>query len=98
MKPARFAAAASALFGTLYLVGCGERPKADPAAEAPPAAQIVEQGDQNAIKVDRPERYELVQAIQRQELSQLHATGTITPDVEHSVPLVSLASGRVLAI
>jgi cobalt-zinc-cadmium efflux system membrane fusion protein len=61
--------------------------------------QIVEQHpDLNVVKVDQPERFKLVTAAQREEKPEVHATGAITPDVERSVPVVSLASGRVVAI
>jgi cobalt-zinc-cadmium efflux system membrane fusion protein len=39
-----------------------------------------------------------VSASERNELPQIHATGTVNPDVEKSIPVVSLASGRVIAI
>jgi cobalt-zinc-cadmium efflux system membrane fusion protein len=50
------------------------------------------------VKVDRPERFNLVKAAAREELPQIHATGAVTADVEKSVPVVSLASGRVIAV
>lgn len=82
---------------TSMLAGCGKE-KVDAAAAAPPRANVVEEPDLNIVKVDRPERFTLVAAGQRQELPQVHATGTLTPDVEKSIPVVSLASGRVVAI
>jgi cobalt-zinc-cadmium efflux system membrane fusion protein len=73
--------------------------KVDEAAAAPPPVQVVEQHpDFNAIKVDQPERFKLVTAAEREEKPEVHATGSVTPDVERSVPVVSLASGRVVGI
>lgn len=82
----------------MMLSGCGSKEKVDASAEAPPQAKVIEQPDLNIVKVDRPERFRLVAAEDREELPEVHATGTVTPDVEKSVPVVSLASGRVIAI
>jgi cobalt-zinc-cadmium efflux system membrane fusion protein len=82
----------------LFLSGCGAKAKTDEAAEAPPATNVVEQGDPNLVRVDKPERFQMIQATEHEEVPQLHATGTISADVDHSVPVVSLASGRALAL
>jgi len=83
----------------LITSGCGPKPKVDEAAAAAPPVQIVEQQpDLNMVKVEQPERFKLVAASERDEKPEIHATGTVTPDVERSVPVVSLASGRVVGI
>lgn len=83
----------------LLLAGCTAKGKVDEAAAAPPAALVIEQHpDLNLIKVDQPERFKLVTAVQREELPQVRVTGSVTPDVEKSVPAISLASGRVVGI
>jgi cobalt-zinc-cadmium efflux system membrane fusion protein len=94
----RIALAASLFSAGLFLTGCGEKTKIDEAAAAPPQTQVIEQGDPNLVKVEKPERFALVQAESHEELPQLHATGTIAPDVDNSVPVISLASGRALAL
>ena len=88
---------AVALF-SFVLAGCGTKDKADAAAMAPPQAKVVEEPDLNIVKVDRPERFTLVSAGEREDLPQVDATGTVTADVDKSIPVVSLASGRVVAI
>jgi cobalt-zinc-cadmium efflux system membrane fusion protein len=99
MKQTRFTFPALALAAGAFLyTGCAAKPKIDEAAAAPPPAQVVEQGDPNLIKVDKPERFVLVQAEQHEELPQLHATGSISPDVDKSIPVISLASGRAIAL
>ena len=50
------------------------------------------------MKVDRPERFTLVTAGQHEELPEIHATGVINPNIEKSIPVISLASGRVVAL
>ena len=80
----------------LALAGCTAH--ADPAAEAPPAANIVPGADPSLFTVDHPEQFPLATAVERPTTSELVVTGTVTPDVARNVPVVSLASGRVVAI
>ena len=80
----------------LVLVGCTAH--ADPAAEAPPPANVVPGADTSLFTVDHPEQFPLTAAIERSTTSELVVTGTVTPDVARNVPVVSLASGRVVAI
>jgi cobalt-zinc-cadmium efflux system membrane fusion protein len=80
----------------LTLAGCSTH--ADPAAEAPPPAHVEHEQDLNVVRVDRPEQFSLVTAGQRAARSQLVVTGTVSPDVSRTVPVVSLAAGRVAEI
>lgn len=98
MRNRRFSQAGTALLVSLILAGCHPKPKVDETAAAPPKTTVVTEPDLNIVKVDRPERFGLVAAEKRVELPQIHATGAVTPDVERSVPVVSLASGRVVEI
>ena len=99
MKQNNLYLAALVVATATVLVSCGDQGKAaDPAQEAPPAAQITEEPDLNLIKVDHPEHFPLVSAGQREDLPQLNVTGTINPDVERSIPVISLASGRVVEL
>jgi cobalt-zinc-cadmium efflux system membrane fusion protein len=84
------------LAALLALVGCTAN--ADPAAEAPPPANIVPGADPTLFTVDHPEQFPLEAAVERPSTSELVVTGTVTPDVARNVPVVSLASGRVVAI
>jgi cobalt-zinc-cadmium efflux system membrane fusion protein len=78
--------------------GCGRREKVDAAAGAPPAEKVQEVADLNLIKVDHPERFSLVAASAHEDVPQVNATGAVNPDVEKSIPVISLASGRVVGI
>jgi cobalt-zinc-cadmium efflux system membrane fusion protein len=98
MKLAGFAIAGLTIIISTVLLGCRSSGKVDEAAAAPPPAKVEEQLDVNIIQIDRPERFTLVPAGQRKEFPQLNATGVVNPDVEKSIPVVSLASGRVVAI
>lgn len=95
---ASFTFAGVTVIALAIFAGCGPREKVDAASAAPPPAKIVEEPDLNIVKIDRTERFTLVSAGQREELPQLHATGVVNPDVEKSIPVISLASGRVVGI
>jgi membrane fusion protein, heavy metal efflux system len=80
----------------LSLGGCGKG--TDLAAEAPPPANIVSGVEVTLFTVDHPEQFPLVEASAHPTTSELIVTGTVTPDVSRNIPVVSLASGRVVAI
>jgi membrane fusion protein, heavy metal efflux system len=83
----------------IFLAGCGGASKEkDPAAEAPPAAQVEHVGDVTTVVVDHPEQFPLVPAGQHESASQLVATGVVAPDISRTVPVISIASGRVVDI
>jgi cobalt-zinc-cadmium efflux system membrane fusion protein len=82
---------------SLFLVGCHEG-KADPKAEAPPAATVEPDLDANNFKVDRPEQFPLVAALEHKAAPALNVTGVVQPDVARAVPVISLATGRVVEI
>jgi membrane fusion protein, heavy metal efflux system len=80
----------------LTFAGCNGH--ADAAAEAPPPANVVPAVDVSLFTVDRPEQFPLAAATAHLTVSELVVTGAVTPDVSRNVPVVSLASGRVMAI
>ena len=89
--------AAGATVLVLTLAGC-EAAHGDPATEAPPAANVVQAPDAALFSVDHPEQFPLAAATQHPTASELVVTGAVTPDVARNVPVVSLASGRVVGI
>ena len=84
----------------LILDGCGKvHAQSDAiAAGAPPEAKIVPFSDPSLFGVDHPEQFPLAAATEHPTTSELVVTGTVTPDVSRSVPVVSLASGRAVTI
>ncbi len=99
MRKATFAQAGLTVFACVLLAGCHSAPKpVDEAAAAPPKPTIVTEPDLNVVKIDRPERFTLVSAEKKVDRPEIHATGSVTPDVERSIPVVSLAGGRVVEI
>lgn len=81
----------------LWLVGCGDS-KGDPKAEAPPPAVVEHAEDANIFQVDHPEQFPLAVAAEHLSASQLTVTGTVSPDVSRNVPVISIATGRVVEI
>src|SRR3954462_7894574 len=99
MNKARFAKTVATLLCCLLLAGCHSASKTvDEAAAAPPKTPIINEPDLNVVKVERPERFALTTAEKRVDRPEIHATGSVTPDVERSIPVVSLAAGRVVEI
>lgn len=80
------------------LGGC-KRAAPDAALEAPPdTPAIVASGESGTVHVERPERFQLTQAVTRQVVSKLNVTGVVSPDISRELPVLSLANGRVMAL
>jgi membrane fusion protein, heavy metal efflux system len=82
----------------LLLAGCGGDHKADPTAEAPPTSQVEGAQDASIVTVSHPEQFPLTAVEARQATSQLVATGVVAPDISRTVPVISVAAGRVVEI
>ena len=94
--PAHFSIAVATAALLLCVVGCKKVDKG--AAEAPPPARVVSGMDASFFAVEHPEQYPIVTAGAYQAPSQLSVTGTVFPDIARTVPVISLASGRVVDI
>lgn len=81
----------------IFLSGCGKE-RANPADEAPPKADVVSESDASLVRVDQPDHFPLVTAVEHQATPELTVTGVVNPDVSRNVPVVSLASGRIVEI
>jgi cobalt-zinc-cadmium efflux system membrane fusion protein len=92
-----FAGTALCLALAGFLAGCNEG-KADPKAEAPPPAKVEPDMDSNNFKVDHPEQFPLATAVEYKAAPALNVTGLVQPDIARAVPVISLASGRVVEI
>jgi membrane fusion protein, heavy metal efflux system len=82
----------------LLLAGCGGNAGKNAAAEAPPAAQVEREGDVNVVQVDHPDQFPLVAATEYKAPRRLVATGVVSPDISRTVPVISIAAGRVVEI
>ena len=88
------AALTAALFASF---ACSEI-KSDPKAEAPPSAQVEKDQDSSIVSVDHPEQFPLFTVLEHPAISNVPATGAVSPDVARTVPVVSVAAGRVVEV
>lgn len=88
----------AALALALLLVGCGAKGASDPAAGAPQPAQVEREGNADLVKVAHPEQFPIATACQHDSAPALNVTGVVSADVSRNVPVISLASGRILEV
>ena len=81
----------------LGITACGNAP-GDPNGGAPPPLKVERADDPNVFPVDHPEQFPLAAAVAHDSTTQLKVTGTVTPDISRNVPVISLASGRVVEL
>jgi len=84
------------LAGCLALAGCGN--KFNPANGEAQQAQVTQTGDAGLISVEDPGQFPLVAAGRVDTPSKLDVTGSVFPDIDRELPVISLASGRVVDI
>jgi cobalt-zinc-cadmium efflux system membrane fusion protein len=82
---------------TYLLAGCSGKPS-DPKNEAPPAVVVEADTDVNLVHVDHPNQFTVVAATSYATTSTIQVTGTVNPDISSTVPVISIASGRVVEI
>jgi cobalt-zinc-cadmium efflux system membrane fusion protein len=81
----------------VFLASCGDQ-HGDSNAGAPPPLKVESAADPNVFQVEHPEKFPLTTVVEHVATSQLTATATVNPDVSRTVPVVSLAAGRVVEI
>jgi membrane fusion protein, heavy metal efflux system len=67
-------------------------------AEEPPPATVEREQDANVAQVNHPEQFPLATAAAYESTSQLTVTGTVSADISRSLPVISIATGRVVEI
>jgi cobalt-zinc-cadmium efflux system membrane fusion protein len=82
----------------VLLTNCGAKVQADPKAEAPPPVPVEQVSDVNLVKVEHPQQFPIVTATAYSAAPELSVTGSVSPDVSRQVPVISLASGRIIQI
>jgi len=80
----------------IVAAGCGD--KKDPNGGTPPPASVEPDMDANNFKVDHPERFPMATAVEHKAVRALNVTGVVQPDIARAVPVISLASGRVVEL
>ena len=97
MRHVQIAALGTSIALCIASNGCS-RGKSNPEAEAPPPVKIEKVEDRNVFQVERPERFQLVAAAEHIAAPELKVTGTVMPDISRAVPVISIATGRVVEI
>ena len=82
----------------LVLAGCSAQGKGDPKAEAPPPAEVEHVQSAGLFKVDDPSKFPLATAGRIDAAPELNVTGVVSPDVSRTIPVITLASGRVIEV
>jgi membrane fusion protein, heavy metal efflux system len=83
---------------SFLLAGCGAKVQADSKAEGPPVAQVENETDSSVFKVDHVEQFPVVTAGEHDTAPELKTTGSVNADVSRNIPVISLASGRIVEI
>jgi len=81
----------------LSITSCGGRVEAD-GRTAPPPPEVEREQDVNFIKVDHPEQFAITTASEYAAAPQLDVTGAVSPDISLNIPVISLASGRIVEV
>jgi membrane fusion protein, heavy metal efflux system len=76
--------------------GCAE--KASSTAKPDSTTSVVETADPSLIAVNHPEQFPLVEVESRKVADELHMNGVVTPDVNRTVPVMSLSGGRAIQV
>ncbi len=97
MRPGGFATLGICLLLGSLSDGCGDAGK-DANAGAPPPLKVEQASAPDVFQVDHPDQFPLVTAIEHFAQPRLKATGTVTPDISRNVPVISVATGRVVEI
>jgi membrane fusion protein, heavy metal efflux system len=84
-------------FSASLLAGCNSKAP-DPKSEAPPTAIVQTDTDVNLVHVDHPDQFKLVAATNYATTSAVQVTGSVNPDISRTVPVISIASGRVVDV
>ena len=84
---------------TVLVAGCERRATAkNPQIEDPPPTEVEHEQGGVLVTVDHPERFPMATVGRRTTAPELNVTGVISADVARSVPVVSLASGRIVEV
>jgi cobalt-zinc-cadmium efflux system membrane fusion protein len=59
---------------------------------------VIDQSNESRVTVDHPEQFPVVAAEKIEVADELNVTGTVNPDIAREIPVISLASGRIVDI
>jgi len=81
----------------LLFASCDKKAEAGGSVE-PPQVKVEHEENSGVFKVENPGKFATVEASRRDAAPELNVTGAVNPDVSRTVPVISLASGRVVEI
>lgn len=94
--PASVSKSVCCLIFAIALAGC--KREFNPANGEVSQAQVIAAGNGDTISVPQPWQYALVTANSIDVPDKLSVTGSVFPDIDREVPVISLASGKVVDI
>jgi cobalt-zinc-cadmium efflux system membrane fusion protein len=87
------------LIGAALFAGCSAHGATEAAVDgSTPKPRVIQKSDGTTISVAHPDQFPLATITKHEAPSELSVTGTVNPDVSRAVPVISLASGRVVEI
>ena len=89
---------ATMLSSVFWLAGCNRQTGADAGPPATGDVKVEEIHGNGEVQVEHPENFLLATVEQRPGVDELRVTGVVAPDVNRSVPVLSLAGGRAVDI
>jgi cobalt-zinc-cadmium efflux system membrane fusion protein len=98
MKRRELTLLALAVCLAFVLSGCSAQGKGDPKAEAPPPAEVEHVQGAGLFKVDDPGKFPLAVAGKIEAAPELNVTGVVSADVSRTIPVITLATGRVIEV
>ncbi len=99
MRRIAFVPAALAIALSVLLAGCERQVTAtNPQSEDPPPANVKHLQGASLVTVDHPEQFPLSTATRHTATPELKVTGVVSADISRNVPVISIASGRILEI
>ncbi len=88
-----------ALLANLFTLACNRSLNAkDAETEDPPPAVVENVGGTALLHVTHPEQYPLVAVQSVVTNSEINVTGVVTADISRTIPVVTVASGRIIQV
>jgi hypothetical protein len=82
----------------LLTMNCTREAQVDAGTSDTQTVKVEETRGQNIVEVDHPDQFPLVTVEQRRVPTELRVTGVVAPDVDRTVPVLSLVGGRAVEI
>ena len=86
----------AALLCLASLAGCNQQANSADVGAGPKDVKVEEVHANGTVRVDHPEQFPLATAEERPTVDEFRVTGVVAPDVNRSVPVLSLAGGRAV--